>query len=187
MKKYLALAAMTFLTGAAVAQVHVGGAVGRASFRLDCSGTDSCDNSDSGYKFYGGVRLHPAWAMELGYVDFGRARATGVFNGLAVNSSLQVRAITLAAAGRLSLTPDLDVVGRLGMAHVTTKVTGVASAFGIRGTDSDSVLKPYWGVELAYTFHKQLKGTLAFDTTQGEYDGDSGTVRLVSVGAEFTF
>lgn len=67
---------------------YVGGAVGQSSFRSDLSAQINraydgsgftvdkagvTDNSDTGWKVYGGWQFHRNAAVELGYLDFGRA------------------------------------------------------------------------------------------------------------------
>ena len=90
-----ALAALAFgcvlVPGLAAAEPnawYVGGGVGQSSFRSDLSAqinrayegsgftVDSArvsDNSDTGWKVFGGWQFHRNAAVELGYVDFGRA------------------------------------------------------------------------------------------------------------------
>ena len=74
---------------------------------------------------------------------------------------------------------------RLGAAQVKAKVD--ASAGSISGSTSESNTKVYAGVGLTYAISPAVKLELGVDSTQVEFSGEKGTLRLISVGATFAF
>jgi hypothetical protein len=124
-------------------------------------------------------------AVEGAYIDFGKANATYAF-GL-VSRSTEVSALTLNAALRLAFTPALHGVGRLGLAYVEGKDSGV-NVIGLQaGAKSESKIEPYFGLGLEYAINKQFKLTGAADFTSYDTGNDSGSARLLSIGAQYSF
>jgi len=75
----LALAALTCATASAGAQtVYIGGAGGATRSSADCSGTISCDNSDTGWKAYAGYNVNPMFGVEMIGYDFGGNQRHGI-------------------------------------------------------------------------------------------------------------
>lgn len=186
MKKILLASALATMMGGAFAQVYVGGAYGMTQAEVDCSGTYTCDKSDTGLKVYGGYQLNPNAALEVGYIDFGTSRFSGPYGFTTVHAELDNTALTVAAALRGAFSPVVHGVLRLGVANVETTsravFVGVAS-----GSSSETTLKPYLGLGLEYSFNKQLRATLGADFTQGEISGESGSVRSFNAGVQYGF
>jgi len=183
MNKITLAAALLALATSASAQLnnkaYIGGAFGMANVDVDCGGLASCDNDDTGYKFYAGYKVHPQIAIEGGYIDFGKSNISVGSVGV---GSIAVDGFVVNAAGRLPFTRELTGVGRLGLAFVDTKTSGLP--YGNRTDDTTSA---YFGLGLEYSFSKNLRGTAAADFTTGEVDGEEGTVRLLSIGLQYDF
>lgn len=179
MKKIALAALMALIAAGASAEVYVGGGVGRSKIPSDCPAYATCKDSDTGTKFYGGYQFNPAIAGELGYLNFGKA--TVDFGG--ARGEIKAHAVTLAMALRGDLAPSLAGVARLGLARSTVKET---SNFSF--ADSGSSSNAYLGLGLEYAFNRQLKGTLAFDTTHGKTKGgDNGNLHLFTAGLQYGF
>ena len=56
----------------------------------------SCDNNSTGYKVFAGFQLIPLTALEVGYIDFGKAQASGMLAGTAVSREMSGNATYLA-------------------------------------------------------------------------------------------
>jgi len=124
-------------------------------------------------------------AVEAGYIDFGKANAVYPF-GL-VTRSTEVSALALNAALRLKFTPALQGVGRLGLAYVDGKDSGV-NVIGLQvGSKSQSKIEPYIGLGLEYALNKQFKLTGSADFTSYDTGNQSGSARLISIGAQYGF
>ena len=173
--KRIALAALLASTVvSASAQVYVGGAFGPSRVNVECGGLLNCDSSDTGYKFYAGYKVNPIVALEAAYVDFGKAKFTG--------GSFAVDGFLLNAALRHNFTRQLNGVARLGVAVLDTKLSGPLFI-----NSSDSSTKLYFGLGLEYAFAKNLKGTASLDFANAEFKGESGSVRMLNVGAQYDF
>jgi len=181
MKKHaIALAA---LIGAASAQAQVYGTVagGSSHLNVDCTGVTSCNSSDTGVKLVGGYGFGNGFSLEAGYISFGKF---GAADG-SIALTAKPTAFTLGGAFAIPFNPDWGMNVRLGMAQVKTKID--ARNGSATGSDSESKAKVYAGVGLTYAVSKTVKFELGADSTQAEYAGEKGTLRLISLGATFAF
>jgi OOP family OmpA-OmpF porin len=177
MKKTLLALGAFVACNAALAQVYVGGSVGLTQQSANCSGWSSCDKSDTGLKLYGGYKLTKAWALELGYNDFGSVSLrSGPFSG-----SYSATALSAGGAFFLTLAPKLTGIARFGLASVD----GDYSAPG--GGSSESSIEPYVGLGIAYTLTPKLSLTGGFDYLNADYPRGSGSATLFSVGLSYAF
>jgi OmpA-OmpF porin, OOP family len=187
MKKHAIVLAA--LIGAASAQaqaqseapVYMTNAVGATHLNLDCAGATSCDTRDVGVKLVGGYRFGNGLSLELGYVSFGEFRAADATLGLSVKPT----ALLLGGAYALPLGTDWGLNLRLGAAHVKTKIRAVSGT--LSGADSARKVKVYAGVGLNYAISKTIKIELGADSTEAEYAGEKGSIRMISLGATFSF
>lgn len=190
MKQLFLGAAALILSAAAGAETYIGAAIGPSNVEANCNATTACDKSDTGYKIYGGYVLPQSplagLALEVGYIDFGKANATYAF-GL-VERSTEASAVAFNAALRLKFTPALQGVGRLGLAYVEGKDSGV-NVIGLvqAGSKSESKIEPYIGLGLEFAINKQFKLTGSADFTSYDTGNDSGSARLLSIGAQYSF
>lgn len=173
--KRIALAALLASTVvSASAQVYVGGAFGPSRVNIDCGGLLNCDSGDTGYKLYGGYKINPIVSLEAAYVDFGKAKFTG--------GSFGVDGFLVNAAFRHSFNREFTGVARLGLAVLDTKLSG---PLFINSTDSSTKL--YFGLGMEYAIAKNLKATASMDFANAEFQGQSGSVRLLNIGAQYDF
>lgn len=179
-KLALALAVCAMSAGAFAAEdkFYVGGAIGRGSHNVEDLPGASVDESDTGYKLFGGYRFSKELAVEVGYFDFGQATAK-------VGSLTVGKYETSAFGGGVAFTlPFADKwsgIGRLGLASVKTKGT----VLGI--SDSEDNVKLYGGLGIGYAITPQINVQGTWDFTQAEIDGDSGRVDLLAIGVTFSF
>jgi OmpA-OmpF porin, OOP family len=71
--------------------------------------TGSCDDKGTGYKVFAGLQLLPLTAIEVGYVDFGKAQASG-----STSADLSANAEYLAFVLRATFFDRLTVYGKAG-------------------------------------------------------------------------
>lgn len=168
-------------------RAYFGATVGASAYSLDCAGFSSCDDTDTGYKAYAGLRLMRPLAVEVSYIDFGKATGAYYYGYYYyTNFSIEAHAWTLSAAGQLSFTQNLTGIGRLGLANVTATETSNGRSV------STTSIKPYLGLGLTYAFAPHLRGVASADFTSGEVDygngvKDNGSMGLFSVGLQFDF
>ncbi|WP_457419588.1 outer membrane beta-barrel protein [Roseateles sp. P5_E7] len=163
------------------APIYMTTAAGASHLNLDCTGATSCDASDVGAKLVGGYQFGNGLSLELAYIAFGKFRAADGALGLSVKPT----AFLMGGAYALPLSSDWGLNLRLGAAQVKTKVTAVAGS--VSGNDSESKVKVYVGAGLSYAVSKTLKIELGADSTEAEYAGEKGSLRLISLGATFSF
>jgi predicted porin len=186
MKKYaFALAAAALAAGTAHADQgahgYVGIAGGASHISVDCTGATTCDKTDTGGKFTAGYDFGNGFGLEGSYVSFGKAAGS---DG-SLSATLKPTAFMLGGVYALPLSNEWGVNLRLGIAQVKTKVD--ARQGTAAGSASETKTKPYAGVGITYAVSPSVKLELAVDSTQGQFAGDKGTVRLVSFGATFAF
>lgn len=186
--KYFVISALALaLSGMASAENYIGAAIGSSSIDIDCGSPASCDKGDTGFKLYGGFDVARrasinGLALEVGYIDFGKATAS--FGPARAN--VEVSAVTFAAALRGQFTPAMAGVARLGLGYVEGKASGTVAGFAA-GSESSSELKLYGGLGLEYTLNKQFKLVGAADFTTYETGHNSGSASLISIGAQYGF
>lgn len=161
--------------------IYITTAAGATHLNLDCTGTTSCDARDTGAKLVGGYQFGNGLSFEIGYIAFGKFRAAD--GPLAI--TVKPTAFLLGAAYALPLSTDWGLNLRLGAAQVKTKISAVSGT--LSGKDSESKVKAYAGVGLTYAISQTVKLELGADSTQSEYAGEKGNLRLVSVAATYSF
>lgn len=189
-KTALTLAALSLAIGAqaqssasAPAPAHSYGllSLGQGHLNVDCSGLQSCDRNATGGKAMYGYSFGNGFALEGGYTNFGKFRASQGALGL----SAKPEALSIGGAYTAALTPDWGLVGRLGLAHVRTKLH--ADVGTLTGSDSESKTQPIVGLAVNYALSPSTRIELGVDATRAQYQGERSNLRLVSLGARMAF
>jgi len=181
MKKIAVAGLLTAMMATASAQVYVGGGIGQTHLNVDCASGVRCKDTDTGNKLYVGYKFSPTLALEGTYFNFGEATATGPGG----RASLKTTAIALGLAGRAPISERISFVGRLGLAQV--KADGSLDTVYMVGADTENSAQAYFGLAVEVALIKNLKAFASADFSQTEFDGDSGAVRLLSVGLQYDF
>jgi OOP family OmpA-OmpF porin len=181
--------------------------VGNAKVNLDKSGIDNqlvggsgtigssnVDERDTGYKLTFGHQYNRNFALEIGYVDLGKAKysATRINGETAGSASAQVKATgwTIEAVGFIPVNQAFSVFGKVGtiMAIVEADGTGTlggASAFSTKSTK----MKATYGAGATYKVNNAIGVRAEYENFQKLGDDKVGksNVHLASVGFVFTF
>lgn len=180
-----ALAALTLST-AASAQFYGVVSAGQSRLNVDCSGTSSCDKTGNGFKLMGGYKFMPNLAAEIGYFDYGKAKATAP----GINAEIKNTAFGGGVAYHLDFAPSWGGVGRIGISQVKTKISGTVSGLG-SASDSDNNITPYLGLGVGYKVSKNLSIDGAWDFSRSKYNkngvDESGNINVLSIGLTFGF
>lgn len=186
MIKHIAVAAMAAIAvSSASAQAYMGGSFGLAKINLDCSGTLSCDTTNSSWKLYAGYKMDDTWALEAGYIDFGSAKYTYDDDGDTVNGKLSSSGFTLAVAAHGQFTPAVSGVARLGVAMLKTKIN--ESLGSLSFSESESKARAYLGLGLGYAVTPNLNATVDADFSTAKLAGEKGAVRSIGLGLAYKF
>jgi hypothetical protein len=102
-------------------ELYAGASAVQTSFSGMCSGvasnpgfTGGCDDTSTGYKAFGGLQLIPLTAIEVGYIDFGKAKVAGTLSGIPVSRESSANA-TYAAFVLRGTFDRLTVYGKAGV------------------------------------------------------------------------
>jgi OOP family OmpA-OmpF porin len=186
MKKQMltALAVLAF-SAAASAQTYGVVSAGVSKQNIDCTGAASCDDSGTAFKLMGGYKFMPNLAGEVGYFDYGKAKASG--GGASLDA--KTTAFGIGAAYHVDFAPSWTGVARLGVAQVKTKLN--ATLGGLSASDSDNNTALYGGLGVGYRLSSTVTIDGAWDFTKSKYNkngvDESWNVNALSVGLTFAF
>jgi OmpA-OmpF porin, OOP family len=191
----IALAALSSTVAFAQAQqydfqnvngAYVGGAVGAFGARVSGvtlpAGPSSTTKNGIGEKFFAGYQLTENFGTEIGIIKSSELKRSFIVDGKTLQQTGKVNSVYVAAMGRIALSPQFAVTGRLGVARGKfsgTNVLPIASAI------TGSKTSPLLGVGVEYRFTPKLAGTVDYDylpkTSERLRSG------LLSAGIKFTF
>lgn len=160
---------------------YMGAGVG--STKIDDDGFDDIDfdDSDTGFKIFGGYSFNQNFAIEASYFDLGEASGNFDDVGDSVNFDVGVSGFGVFAVGMLPVGDTFSLFGKLGYAtydidaHV--EIVGVGS-----GSSSDSTSDMMYGVGGALSFGQ-------FEV-RAEYEAisvDDGDANMISVSGLYRF
>ena len=171
-----------------------GVAVGQAKFKDGCTGitgtgfAGGCDDKDTAWKVFGGYQFHRNVAVELGYVDFGEATASGTLFGVPATASADAKALELTAVGILPFTQQLSAYGKAGAYRWDVDARATAGAAAAGGGDDGTDFT--YGVGLKYDFTRNLAARVEYqrynDLGNSNTTGQSD-VNMWSLGLMFKF
>ena len=132
--------------------LYAGVSLGQSDVQDGCDGLTgvpgvSCDDSDSAWKLFGGYRLTPNFAVELGYTNLGEISATG----FGVNVSAEATAWELVGVGSFPINNQFSIYGKLGMYRAETELN---SNVGVSADESNTGLT--FGIGAAYSFTRSM-------------------------------
>jgi opacity protein-like surface antigen len=152
----------------------LGVGVGESKFRNDCSGSFTCDNRDTAWKFYAGGKFNRYFGMEFGYNDFGKVdQSGGRTKAFAAN-------ITLTAG--VPIGDRFDIFAKGGGAYGRTDVSSDASLGLAGGTKSN--FEGTYGVGASYAVTRNWQVRADWDRYNldfvgtGKHDVDMATASL---------
>jgi OOP family OmpA-OmpF porin len=163
---------------------YIGGAYGMSSFSVDTTGITNpvVDDSDSGFKIYGGFQFNKYFGAEIGYTDFGKAGVSGSVLGVPFTANAGVTAYTFAGVGTLPLNESFALSGKVGLAN--WKVDASASALGASAGVSDSGTDAFFGIGARYNLNKNWGLVLEYEQYSA---GDWGDATFTSLGVRYKF
>ncbi len=209
MKRFVAFSLLSVFVFSAYSQGYVGAVRSLSNIDFHCSDDVDCHKSGQAWRFYGGMRLAPGAAIDLGvgridaievaYMRFGSARSGGtrtvsVFDvnlGIVdvvkdVAYKAQADALSASLVARFPVVDDLNVLGRLGVAYVSSTLR--TDVGGMSDTSQTATkLKPYAGLGVEYEIPSVMKIIGSIDWTRYDVAGRSGSMRMIGVGAETSF
>jgi OOP family OmpA-OmpF porin len=154
---------------------YIGGSATQSRFDTDNFDVSDVDDEDTGWKAFAGFRFAPFFAVEGGYIDFGKTDSPA--DAVGGPFSLDAKGISAFGVGIIPIGP-VELFGKAGGARLKTN--------GIYGPDefNDS------NTEFAYGLGVQLAlGNVGLRAEYENFDtgNDAGHLDLISVGVTYTF
>lgn len=189
-----------FYIGAGLGGTTVKDALSASEFdaKLESEGyiaTSSVDDTDTGWKLYGGYTFSKNFAIEANYTDLGELSVHSNVNAPFIGNILttwEAKTFAFSALGILPLAHNFELFGKAGVHYWDAKLTRTASAGG--GLDpaskDDKGTDLLYGFGAAYNFTKQFAlradweryRNIGDDNSAGESDVD-----MWSAGIQYTF
>jgi len=165
-----ALAALACAPAIAAPQGYVTVGVGSSKVDIDCTGTNSCDNTDTAAKVVAGWEFAKDVAAEVSYNYLGQAKANVPFDGTNFDVKIRGDYVGLGLAWRPQFgATAFGAVVRTGVAFVNTR-----AEVSDLGSVSHSSTHPFFGLGLTYAIDKNWGVELAWDRTRISTDDGSG-------------
>jgi OOP family OmpA-OmpF porin len=181
----LGLGAMLALSQAS-AQGYIGGSAGESDAddgnaipSLITSGP--VDGKDTGMKFFGGYQFNQNLAVELAYVDLGKAKYSGTFGGLPVTGgSVKTSGFNASVVGVLPLNPSFSLFAKAGLFAWEAKARDVTGGAPFSGKDDGADLSLGFGGAYNLTRNFSLRA-------EWEQFEAVDNISLLSVGVVYKF
>ena len=160
---------------------YVGAGVGTTEVSEDSIEEFTADDSDTGFKVFGGYAFNDFFAVEASYFDFGEASGTledpffGDFDFTAGVSGLSGSVVGRIPAGEM-----FSVFGKLGFAQYDVKID--VTIDGESGSDSESESDMIYGGGIALGF-----GAFELRAEYEVLNVEDGDVNMISVNGLYRF
>lgn len=138
-----------------------------------------CDEKDSAFKFFGGIRLNPNFAIEASYFDYGKFKASGDSGGNPFTISGDATAFGVAVVGIVPVAERFSLFGKAGF--LSTEVDFVVAGPGGVGADSDSETGLHLGLGALF-------GVTDAIGIRAEWErNDEAEIDMISLGVQVRF
>ena len=149
------------------------------------------DDSDTGYKLFGGYRLNKNFALEGGYFDLGKFgyTATTVPAGT-LTGTIKLRGLNLDLVGIVPINEKFSAFGRIGLnyAEARDSFSGTGSVTVLNPSPSKRDVNYKLGLGIQYDFTPSLGMRVEAERYRiDDAVGSKGDVDLVSVGLLYRF
>ena len=177
-----ALAALALMAATAVQAdtqpgFYAGAGIGTTKVGHDAFDGSGIDETDTGFKVFGGYTFNQNWAVEVSYFDFGEASASAGGDSVSVG----VSGLSASGVGRLPINDMFSLYGKLGFASYDVDAKFNVAGFG-SGSASDSDSDLIYGVGGALSFGGSFEARLEYEALN--VDGDAS---MISVSGLFRF
>lgn len=174
-------AALACLVTAPAQAQYLGAGIGPSKIEIDCTGSTSCDTTDTGWKVYAGWTVAAPLALELTYFNWGKAHSTAVPAG-GGTSSLDTKAKGFGLGVAYMFTFGWgQCVARAGYARNSADT--VVTLNGAATASSHDLSTPYAGFGCLWPASPHVAITLDYDRSRAAYTAtDKANTHLLSLG-----
>ena len=207
------VAASVSMANAAEADVtgfYIGGNVGSSRAKIDTAGINAsvisvfrvasavttADESDVGFKLFGGYRFHPNFAVEAGYFNLGKFSATTVTTGPAATGVANVKnenGFNVDLVGIVPINDAFSLFGRVGVQTSKTSIDLAITVPGVgagAGSTSETSTSYKAGLGAQYDFTKSIGARAEWERYRvpgGASGSSKADVDLFSLGLVVRF
>jgi OOP family OmpA-OmpF porin len=153
---------------------YVGISIGQASDSHWCDiDFGACEDTDTGWKIYGGHQFSPNLGVEGGYVDFGELTDAGPVTA-------EVWGLFISAIGTYPIGDEFGIFGKIGLAYTDVEVTDPL------GSVSDNDVNLMIGVGAKFNFDRNFSVRVEWERFP-EVGGFEDDFDLLSAGLVYKF
>jgi OOP family OmpA-OmpF porin len=163
---------------------YIGGNVGQSKFKEDCGGL-TCDDTDTGYKLYGGYSFNKYLALELGYVDLGKTTFSGTVLGTPARGDIKGSGVNFGVVGTAPFGSGWAAFGKLGVISGEAKAS--VAIPGASGSLKETSTEISYGVGVSYDVTPAGAVRGEWDRYRFDFQGNKGDTDLLSIGVSVKF
>jgi outer membrane protein with beta-barrel domain len=156
---------------------YAGAGLGTTKIGADELDNTGFDDSDTGFKIFGGYDFNQNFGVEVSYFDLGE----GSIEDAGDSASIGVSGLSASAVGRLPLSDMFSLYGKLGFASYDVDFDFNVAGFG-SGSQSDSDSDMIYGVGGALNF-----GNFGMRLEYEALNVDGGDINMISLSGLFRF
>jgi OOP family OmpA-OmpF porin len=150
--------------------------------------TVSIDDTDTGWKLFGGYQVNRNLAVEAAWVDLGEVGINVNVSSpqtVSLGASSAVDGFALSAVGMLPIGDRLDLIGRLGIYSWDVSAQAIVTDGGtaVQASADDDGSDAVYGIGLEYDFN--IGVTTRVEWERYDIGGDDVDLLSVSVGYQF--
>ena len=166
---------------------YIGAGAGQATSDISCPTGVSCDDSDTGWKIFGGLEVNEYISMEVGYIDLGEVTYSGTQSG-----TREVNGMIMDLVGTYAINPSFVLSARGGMNFLNAEVNGTIANTATNNT-GDTDLAWSFGLGAQYNLTPavglRLDWERFFEVGSSISNGGTGEadIDLLSAGVVYKF
>lgn len=147
------------------------------------------DGNSNQWRLQAGYRFNDYFALEAGYIDFGKAKYHATYAGGTADGDLKAGGVDLVALISAPIDDRFSVFGKVGVVDAKAKSNLSASLAGANGSSSTTVARPLIGFGAAYQLAPQVSLRADFDHVSGLGSGTTGKLNsnMMSIGIAYNF
>jgi OOP family OmpA-OmpF porin len=147
----------------------------------------NCDDTATGWKVYGGYQFTRIWGMEMAYIDFGKATASGFVLGVPIAAEAQTKGWQLVATATVPITPQFDAFGKLGVWRSDVDLN--VSTAGVVALTSGHSTELAYGLGAKWNFSRNWSARLEWErfNDAGNQNTGRSDLDLISIGVSYKF
>lgn len=162
---------------------YLGAGLGQSKFKEWCdtggvaASFNSCQDTDTAWKLFGGYRINRYLAIEGTYIDWGEVSANGVALGAPFDVAASQSSLGIAGVASLPLAENFAVFGKLGYLRTEQETRNLTRGSTVNRHENEL----HYGLGLRYSVTPNW-------AVRGEWENtEKLKVEMLSIGVEYRF